>query len=89
MDYMQLKTEPGAASGEEKEGFSLKAYRKYELASLYFPQAGKKGALQGLGRWIKQCAELAQALERSGYQKNRKFFLKSEVELIVRFLGEP
>ena len=22
-------------------------------------------------------------------QKNRKFFLKSEVELIVRFLGEP
>ena len=50
MDYMQLKTGSGAASGEEKEGFSLKAYRKYELASLYFPQAGKKGALQGLGR---------------------------------------
>ena len=62
MDYMQLKTGPGAASGEEKEGFSLKAYRKYELASLYFPQAGKKGALQGLGRWIKQCAELERAL---------------------------
>ena len=34
MDYMQLKAGPGAASGEEKEGFSLKAYRKYELASL-------------------------------------------------------
>lgn len=43
----------------------------------------------GLGRWIKQCAELERELERSGYQKNRKFFLKSEVELIVRFLGEP
>lgn len=89
MNYMQLKTGPGAGSGEEREGFCLKAYRKCELASLYFPQAGKKSALQGLGRWIKQCTELVQALERSGYQKKRKFFLKSEVELIVRFLGEP
>ena len=89
MNYMQLKTVPGAVSGEEREGFCLKAYRKSELAGLYFPQAGKKGALQGLGRWIKQCAELERELERSGYQKNRKFFLKSEVELIVRFLGEP
>lgn len=71
---MQLKTGPGAVSGEEREGFCLKAYRKSELAGLYFPQAGKKGALQGLGRWIKQCAELERELERSGYQKNRKFF---------------
>ena len=58
MNYMQLTAGPGAASGEEKEGFSLKAYRKYELASLYFPQAGKKGALQGLGRWIKRAVGL-------------------------------
>lgn len=49
MNYMQLKTGPGAVSGEEREGFCLKAYRKSELAGLYFPQAGKKGALQGLG----------------------------------------
>lgn len=89
MNYTQLKMGGDVASGTEREGFCLKAYRKCELASLYFPQAGKKSALQGLGRWIKQCTELAQALERSGYQKNRKFFLKSEVELIVRFLGEP
>ena len=74
MNYIQLKTGPGAVSGEEREGFCLKAYRKSELAGLYFPQAGKKGALQGLGRWIKQCAELERELERSGYQKNRKFF---------------
>ena len=49
---MQLKTGLGAVSGEEREGFCLKAYRKSELAGLYFPQAGKKGALQGRGRWI-------------------------------------
>lgn len=70
---MQLKTGPGAVSGEEREGFCLKAYRKSELAGLYFPQAGKKGALQGLGRWIKQCAELERELERSGYQKTASF----------------
>lgn len=45
MNYMQLKTGPGAVPGEEREGFCLKAYRKSELAGLYFPQAGKKGAL--------------------------------------------
>lgn len=89
MDYMQLKTGQGAGPGGEKGAFSLKAYRKNELAGLYFPQAGKKSALQGLARWIKQCAELKTALEKSGYQKNRKFFLKSEVALIVKFLGEP
>ena len=48
MNYMQLKTRPDAASGEERKGFSLKAYRKYELASLYFPQAGKKGMDQAV-----------------------------------------
>ena len=97
MNYMQLKTGPGAVSGEEREGFCLKAYRKSELAGLYFPQAGKKGALQGLGRWIKQCAELERELElfpdhacrNPCFLCCRKFFLKSEVELIVRFLGEP
>lgn len=69
MNYMQLKTGPGAVSGEEREGFCLKAYRKSELAGLYFPQAGKKGALQGLGRWIKQCAEL----ESMGHRTKRFF----------------
>lgn len=49
MNYMQLKTGPGAVSGEEREGFCLKAYRKSELAGLYFPQAGKKVPCRGWG----------------------------------------
>lgn len=77
------------AGAEEEAGFCLRVYRKNELARLYFPQADKKGALQGLSRWIKHCAELEKALEAAGYDKNRKFYLKPEVALIVKFLGEP
>lgn len=88
MNRMQqnLNRESGA---DEETGFRLRVYRKNELARLYFPQADKKGALQGLSRWIKHCAELEKALEAAGYDKNRKFYLKPEVALIVKFLGEP
>lgn len=88
MNRMQqnLNREAGA---DEETGFRLRVYRKNELARLYFPQADKKGALQGLSRWIKHCAELEKALKAAGYDKNRKFYLKPEVALIVKFLGEP
>ena len=69
--------------------FRLRVYRKSELALLYFPYAKKKQALNNLGRWIKKCTELHDALHRAGYVKNRWFFLRPEVELIVRYLGEP
>lgn len=88
MESMQKKKNREEEADEET-GFCFRAYRKNELARLYFPQADKKGALQGLTRWIKHCAELEKALEASGYNKNRKFFLRPEVELIVKFLGEP
>lgn len=89
MKYMQTKMMGKNEMDEEGGTFCLRVYRKNELARLYFPQADKKGALQGLSRWIKHCTELEKALEESGYDKNRKFFLKPEVKLIVTFLGEP
>lgn len=69
--------------------FHCRVYRKSELAQLYFPESDTKTALQGLARWIKRCTELGEALEAVGYEKNRRFFRKPEVELIVKFLGEP
>lgn len=89
MNYMQQKTRFGTAAEVEDAPFRPRVYRKTELAQLYFPQAGKKTALQGLACWIKRCAELEKALEAAGYDKNRRFYLKPEVELIVKFLGEP
>lgn len=89
MEHMQLNTGEGRRVQGETGQFCLKVYRKNELARLYFPESDKKTALQGLARWIKRCRELEVALEAAGYDKNRKFFLKPEVELIVHFLGEP
>lgn len=89
MEYMQLNTREGRGTPGRDGRFCLRVYRKNELARLYFPELDKKSALQGLARWIKRCRELEEALAAAGYDKNRKFFLKPEVELIVRFLGEP
>lgn len=89
MNYMQQKTRFGTGAEEEDTPFRPRVYRKVELALLYFPQSGKKTALQALARWIKRCTELEKALEESGYDKKRRFYLKPEVELIVKFLGEP
>ena len=86
---MQLKPRFGTVAVVFYALFRPRVYRKTELAQLYFPQAGKKTALQGLARWIKRCTELEKALEAAGYDKNRRFYLKPEVELIVKFLGEP
>lgn len=89
MEYMQLNTREGRGTPGRDGRFCLRVYRKNELARLYFPELDKKSALQGLARWIKRCRELEEALAAAGYDKNRKFFLKPEVELIVHFLGEP
>lgn len=88
MDYMQLKTMCRRPE-DENLTFHSRVYRKSELARMYFPEADTKTALQGLARWIKRCTELRKALEAVGYEKNRRFFRKPEVELIVKFLGEP
>lgn len=69
--------------------FRFRIYHKSELSQLYFPQCSSKTALQNLGRWIKRCTELEDALLAIGYDKHRKYYLRPEVELIVKFLGEP
>ena len=72
-----------------EEPFHLHAYRKNELALMYFPDLGKQSAGKNLRRWIKNCRELCMKLQEEGYDKNRKFFLRREVELIVEYLGLP
>lgn len=77
------------AEGMGEVPFRFRIYHKSELSQLYFPQCSTKTALQNLGRWIKKCTELEEALLAIGYDKNRKYYLRPEVELIVKFLGEP
>ncbi len=73
----------------EEQPFQLRMYRKQELAMMYFPDLSKEAAGRDLRRWISKCGDLCRRLQEIGYDKNRKFFLKREVRLIVEFLGEP
>ena len=69
--------------------FKVKAYTKMELAELYSPFSQGHAALQNLYRWMKRCKPLMEELETMGYNKYRHSFLKQEVQVIVKYLGEP
>ena len=69
--------------------FEVKAYMKIELALLYSPHSQDTTALQNLYRWMKRCEPLMEDLHAIGYNKHRHSFLKQEVEVIVKYLGEP
>ena len=73
----------------QEDSFTLRSYRKQELAMLYFPDVTKEAASKNLRRWITQCSALYQELISIGYDKYRKYYLRNEVRLIVRYLGEP
>ena len=60
-----------------------------ELASLYSPHSQDTTALQNLYRWMKRNDSLMKELHSLGYNKYRHSFLKQEVEVIVKYLGEP
>ena len=69
--------------------FDLRAYTKMELAELYSPHSQDQAALQNLYRWMKRCHPLMEELHAMGYNKYRHSFLKQEVAVIVKYLGEP
>ena len=71
------------------EEFKLQAYTKADLAQLYSPHSQEATALQNLYRWMKRNQPLMSELEAIGYNKNRHSFLKREVGIIVKYLGEP
>ena len=71
------------------EEFKLQAYTKADLAQLYSPHSQEATALENLYRWMKRNQPLMSELEAIGYNKYRHSFLKREVGIIVKYLGEP
>ena len=71
------------------ELMTLKSYTKAELAQLYSPHSEGSAALQTLYRWMRRNESLMAELEAIGYNKYRHSFLKQEVGIIVKYLGEP
>ena len=67
----------------------MKSYTKAELAQLYSPHSEPPAALQTLYRWMRRNDSLMSELDAVGYNKYRHSFLKQEVEIIVKYLGEP
>lgn len=71
------------------ENFKIRSYAKVDLAKLYSPDNGPASALQTLYRWMLQNPHLMNELKKVGYNKYRHTFLKKEVSIIVKYLGEP
>lgn len=69
--------------------FKLQSYTKTDLALLYSPNSGTAAAIQNLYRWMKRNRPLMSELQEAGYNKYRHSFLKQEVGIIVKYLGEP
>ena len=69
--------------------FQTRPYGKAELALLYHPHSTPETAMKTLYRWIKGCPLLMNELQSMNYNPKRRTFLRSEVEAIVRHLGEP
>lgn len=69
--------------------FQIRPYGKAELALLYQPCSSPETAQKTLYRWIKGCPLLMTELESLNYNPKRRTFLKPEVEVIVKHLGEP
>lgn len=69
--------------------FKLQPYTKTDLALMYSPNSGSATALQNLYRWMKRNQSLMNELQSIGYNKYRHSFLKQEVSIIVKYLGEP
>ena len=74
---------------KEEKAFTIRAYDKAELAELYNPERNTAAALQTLYRWIQKDITLKEELAQMGYNKYRHRFLKQEVAVIIRHLGEP
>lgn len=72
-----------------EEPFKIQSYAKIDLARLYSPDNGSAAALQTLYRWMRRNSSLMSELESVGYNKFRHSFLKQEVGIIVKYLGEP
>ena len=69
--------------------FEIRPYNKAELAMLYSPHASQGNALKTLYRWMNGCPSLCEELRALRYNARRHTFLKPEVEVIVRYLGDP
>ena len=69
--------------------FEIRSYPLGELARMYYPDAGGRGALRLFGKDLRESRGLWNALRDVGYKPYTKILTRQQVKVIVRFLGEP
>lgn len=62
---------------------------KAELAQLYSPHVCRKSAMRLLNKYIHRAKGLLPALEEVGYSRGAHAFTRRQLELVLRYLGEP
>ena len=69
--------------------FRIMPYSVGELAQLYCPDRDYQSALRLFHKDIRETRGLQEALKRVGYRGEDRLLTRSQVRVIVRFLGEP
>jgi hypothetical protein len=69
--------------------FKIRYYTKKELALLYFPDSQPRTAVNHLMTWIRNCPQLREEFETTGYKVKNKDFTPRQVKAIVEQFGEP
>lgn len=82
-----MKTQNSEPGSDEE--FHLRACFKSDLAQWYSPGLSKRHAMKRLNDYIEQTSGLYEALLETGYTKTQRYLRKSQVSVIVDFIGEP
>ena len=69
--------------------FKIKSYAFGALAQLYYPDHPYDSALRLFRREMHETRGMWQAMQAVGYKENTKVLTRSQVKMIVQFLGEP
>ena len=69
--------------------FKIRDYPFGELAQMYYPDHGYDSALRFFRREMHETRGMWRAMQDVGYKENTKVLTRSQVQAIVKFLGEP
>ena len=69
--------------------FQIRSMRKKELAIMYAPGLTIKSATNRLCQWLHANKPLMQELYDTHYRETQHILTSKQVEIIIRYLGEP
>lgn len=69
--------------------FKIRDYPFGELAQMYYPDHGYDSALRFFRREMHETRGMWQAMQDVGFKAYTKVLTRSQVQAIVKFLGEP